>query len=261
MTVLRSLAAANGGLVLLSLIAPAVASGGEVEAPAMVRTYDYADRMVFAVWAAPGRITDIALEPGEMLSGPVAAGDTARWMIGDTTSGAGAGRRVHVLVKPVTAPLATNLLITTDRRAYHIELRATARAWLSDVAWRYPAPPLVTAPSARTILPIVAIPPEPPTLDFGYRLIGDRPRWRPLRVYDDGKRTFIAFADDLAGSVLPPLFRTSADGKDIELIDYRVVGRSLVIDGLIERAELRRGIGRAAQRVQIVRQAQAEAKR
>ncbi len=37
-----------------------------------------------------GQITNIALEPGESLTGagPIAAGDTARWIIGDTESGA-----------------------------------------------------------------------------------------------------------------------------------------------------------------------------
>ena len=64
-------------------------------------------------------MTDIALQPGENLVA-VAAGDTVRWVIGDTTSGTGADKRTHVLVKPFTAGLATNLVITTDRRSYHL---------------------------------------------------------------------------------------------------------------------------------------------
>ena len=59
-----------------------------------IQVYPYSDGALYQVYAAPGEITDIALEPGEQLvgSGPVAAGDTVRWIIGDTESGAGAGQ-------------------------------------------------------------------------------------------------------------------------------------------------------------------------
>lgn len=65
-------------------------------------------------------MSDIALQPGEMLVS-VAAGDTLRWIIGDTSSGSGATRRSHILVKPSAAGLSTNLVIATDRRTYHVE--------------------------------------------------------------------------------------------------------------------------------------------
>ncbi len=78
-------------------------------------------------------MTDIALQEGEQLvgSGPVAAGDTVRWMIGDTISGVGATARVHILVKPVRPDITTNLIINTDRRTYHIELRANWDVFLN----------------------------------------------------------------------------------------------------------------------------------
>ena len=46
---------------------------------------------LYQVYTAVGQITDIALQPGEQLvgAGPVAAGDTVRWIIGDTESGSG----------------------------------------------------------------------------------------------------------------------------------------------------------------------------
>ncbi|MGH7022276.1 MAG: TrbG/VirB9 family P-type conjugative transfer protein, partial [Caulobacteraceae bacterium] len=65
-----------------------------------VKVYPFSDGALYQLYAAPGEITDIALEPGEQLtgSGPVAAGDTVRLIIGDTESGAGPTRRVHILV-------------------------------------------------------------------------------------------------------------------------------------------------------------------
>ncbi len=63
--------------------------------------YAYSPGALYQIYAAPGQITDIALEEGEQLtvSGPIAAGDTVRWVVGDTESGSGDTRRVHILVK------------------------------------------------------------------------------------------------------------------------------------------------------------------
>ena len=82
-----------------------------------IQVYPYSDGALHQVYAAPGEITDIALEPGEQLvgSGPVAAGDTVRWIIGDTQSGTGAATRVHILLKPTRPDLVTNLIIDTDQ--------------------------------------------------------------------------------------------------------------------------------------------------
>src|SRR5262249_20669620 len=51
-----------------------------------VQVFPFADGALYQVYAAPGQVTDIALQEGEQLtgSGPVAAGDTVRWIIGDT---------------------------------------------------------------------------------------------------------------------------------------------------------------------------------
>ncbi|MGQ3672606.1 TrbG/VirB9 family P-type conjugative transfer protein [Xanthobacter sp. TB0136] len=79
-----------------------------------IQVYPWSDGALYQIYASPGQITNIALEPGESLTGtgPIAAGDTARWIIGDTESGSGETRRVHVLVKPSRADISTNLVIT-----------------------------------------------------------------------------------------------------------------------------------------------------
>ena len=53
-----------------------------------VQVYPYADGALYRLYAAPGRVTDIALQPGEAMTS-VAAGDTLRWTVGDTVSGSG----------------------------------------------------------------------------------------------------------------------------------------------------------------------------
>jgi type IV secretory pathway VirB9-like protein len=105
-----------------------------------VQVYPFTDGALYQLYAAPGEITDIALEPGEQLAGtgPVAAGDTVRWIIGDTESGSGATKRVHILVKPSRPDLTTNLVINTDKRTYHLEMRSADKTYMASLSWSYP---------------------------------------------------------------------------------------------------------------------------
>jgi len=110
-----------------------------------IQVYPWSDGALYQVYAAPGEITDIALEPGEQLvgSGPVAAGDTVRWIVGDTESGGGAEKRTHILVKPTRPDLVTNLVVNTDRRTYHLELRSDEKTYMASVSWAYPQDQLI----------------------------------------------------------------------------------------------------------------------
>lgn len=218
--------------------------------------YTWADGALFEVYAKPGRVTDIALEPGEQFvgSGPVAAGDTARWIIGDTVSGTGAAARVHILVKPVRADIATNMVINTDRRTYHLELRANLGVYMSAVAWTYPEDALIalrkTQADAVRAEP-VASGIELSRLSFSYAIDGDKPAWRPLRVFDDGQHAYVEFPAGVAGGDLPPLFVIGPDGRE-ELVNYRVAGHFMIVDRLFDRAELALGAGKHAVQVRIV---------
>jgi type IV secretion system protein TrbG len=60
-----------------------------------IQVYPFVDGALYQVYSAPGQVTDIALQDGEQLvgSGPVAAGDTVRWIIGDTESGTAAAKK------------------------------------------------------------------------------------------------------------------------------------------------------------------------
>src|SRR3546814_14866439 len=57
-----------------------------------VQIYPYTKGALYRLYAAPKRVADIALQPGEMITS-VAAGDTVRWTVGDTTSGSGKSQR------------------------------------------------------------------------------------------------------------------------------------------------------------------------
>lgn len=223
-----------------------------------IQRYPYADGALYQVYAAPGKVTDIALQAGEELvgPGPVAAGDTVRWIIGDTVSGAGKTRRIHILVKPTRSDIATNLVINTDRRTYHLELRATPATWMAAVSWTYPEDELIALRAARAeserSAP-VASGIDPAALDFRYRIEGDKPSWRPLRAFDDGRQVYIEFPEGIATGDMPPLFVSGPDGS-AELVNYRVRGRTMVVDRLFTAAELRLGTKKSQARVRIERE-------
>ena len=212
-------------------------------------TQPWWDGAVYRLATAPERVSDIALQPGETLIA-VAAGDTARWVIGDTTSGSGLTRRTHILVKPAASGLRTNLVITTDRRVYHLELASGARA-MTSIAWTYPQDELLALEKAQAALAAaepVAAPVAVDRLNFNYAIEGDTPAWRPVRTFDDGAQVFIEFPRGLDSLEAPPLFVIGASGKP-ELVNYRMRGRYYVVDRLFGAAELRLG----EKRQQVVR--------
>ncbi|WP_027531670.1 P-type conjugative transfer protein TrbG [Bradyrhizobium sp. WSM3983] len=211
--------------------------------------YAYSPGALYQVYAAPGQITDIALEEGEQLtgSGPVAAGDTVRWVVGDTESGNGDTRRVHILVKPTRASIETNLVVNTDRRTYLIELRSRERPYMPSVAWYYPETVREKLRSV-SLRPVV---PDPSRRVFRYAIEGDSPPWRPLTAYDDGRKVYVEFPQGIVQGEMPPLFVIGPDGKT-ELVNYRAYGNVLIVDRLFAAAELRLG-GEHQQKVRIVR--------
>ena len=214
-----------------------------------VQVYPWSEGGVYRLYTAPGHITDIALQPGEALTA-VAAGDTVRWIVGDTTSGSGASRQVHILLKPSAAGISTNLVIATDRRIYRIEAEATARTAMAAVSWTYPGDALlaISGRDADYADRAAGEPDDPALFNFAYVLKGDKPSWRPLRVFDDGRQVFIEFPPGLARDQAPPLFARGNDGAS-ELLNYRVKGRFYVVDRLFPAAELRLG----AKKQQVVR--------
>lgn len=219
-----------------------------------VQLFVWSPGRVFEVWAAPLRVTTLSLGAGEVLVAK-AAGDTVRWQIGEAVSGEGASLRTHVLLKPLERGLETNLVLTTNRRVYLIDLRSgAADAYNAAVAWDeevLTSVEVAGAPSESVISPVVALPEG--ELDGRYRIEAGRrrPRWTPTSVFNDGLRTFITFPPELQTDEAPVLFVIAPDGQT-QIVNYRQAGGLFVIDRIFDRAELRLG-DRRPQVVRIVR--------
>lgn len=225
-----------------------------------VQVYPFMEGALYRLYAAPEQVTDIKLEPGERLNS-VSAGDTVRWVVGDTTSGGSNGEQVHILVKPITSGLSTNLVIATDRRAYHLEMRSFRETYMAAISWVYPNDQFVKRRNdvqrvnadAEAVIDASV---DPDDLKFRYEIEGDKPHWRPVRAFDNGKQVFIQFPENIAQGEAPPLFVLSRDGKP-ELVNYRMRGNYYVVDRLFAAAELRLG----EKRQEIVRIVRSDLKR
>lgn len=218
-----------------------------------VQVYPWTEGGLYRLYAAPGRVSDITLEAGEHLNS-VAAGDTVRWIMGDTESGTGTTRRKHILVKPTASGLRTNLVIATDRRVYHVDVESIPGPAMATISWTYPEDPLLGLHAHASAVRDEHHPSgiEVDALNFNYRIEGDAAPWRPLRAFDDGRQVFIEFPATLGQGEAPPLFARGASGR-AELVNYRVRGRFYVVDRLFGEAELR--LGEHRQRVvRIVRE-------
>ena len=207
-----------------------------------IQVWPFTDGALYQVYAAVGRVTVVSLQPGEELV-TVAAGDTVRWIDGDTSSGSGDALRVNVMVKPIRSGLKTNLVITTSRRTYLLELTSTERTWMASVSWAYPKDKMLAwqrqAQAANAAAPIDAgLSLE--KIRFRYAVSGSNPPWKPLRAFDDGEKVYIQFPAGIAQGELPPLFVIGAQG-DGQLVNYRFRSPYYIVDRLFGAAELRLG--------------------
>ena len=221
-----------------------------------MQVYAYAAGALYQLYAAPERVSAIALQPGERVVA-VSAGDTTRWVIADTVSGTGKDALTRILVKPVTDGLATNLVIVTDRRAYHLELTSTPETYMASVSWHYPHDELLALErdnqaAKETPDPVIDSGLKLDDLRFRYRITGDAPPWRPVRVFDDTRKVYIQFPARLDQGEAPPLFMVGAD-REAELVNYRMRGQTYIVDRLFAAAELRLGTDSASHVVRITR--------
>jgi type IV secretion system protein VirB9 len=223
---------------------------GEYSKGAMV--YDYDPDWVYEVYTQPLRLTDITLQGGETLSDKPFLSDSDAWMLGASVSQETEKTVQHIYVRPTKPGLDASLIINTSRRSYRIVLRSYGikDAYMPIVRWRYPPDPDTTvlpgsfARSDGTSGPELSTgsrgqyPDAGPTLDprylsFNYKITYSRlkkPSWLPTLVYDDGKKTYIQFPDDVFHSSLPAVF----ENRD-SIVNYRVVDNLLIIDKRIEK--------------------------
>lgn len=201
--------------------------------------YRYTEGSIYDIRAMSDHITDIELQPGESLTELPASGDSSRWKIGVARSGSNAGEVTHLIIRPIDEDIETNMLLTTNRRVYRLRL-LSSNWYMPAVSWTYPddeeAQMRDKVMRKESVEPIKS---DPEKLSFGYVISGDDVRWKPVRVFDDGVKTFIQMSPSMKVSEAPPLF-VIEDGEPV-LVNYRLKESSYIVDRLFDEAELRIG--------------------
>jgi type IV secretion system protein VirB9 len=210
----------------------------------------------------PMYVTDIILQPGESVTG-VHPGDPVRWSFVPSVSGAGENAQTHVMIKPLASDIATNVIINTDRRTYQLDLVSSPKDFMPSVSFSYPDDALkawgsfmsekkkerennVTLSSGYSI--------DPENLHLAYEIRGkDSLRWKPLRVWDDGVKTYIQFkTGSTRKSVEAPVLVVYEHKKEV-LVNYRAARDMYIVDKVFDKAALIAGTGAAQDRVVITR--------
>jgi type IV secretion system protein TrbG len=218
-----------------------------------MQVWPYSPAALYQVYASPGQVTDIVLQAGEQVI-DVSISDPVRWVIGDTKSGTGESEQIHLIAKPTRLGLKANLIVTTDRRTYYLELKSEPDTWMAAVSWDYPHDRLLALKASNrereSVMPI-ATGVQLELLKFRYEISGDKPSWRPVRAFDDGSKVYIQFPEGIGQGDMPPLFVIGPVGE-AQLVNYRVRSPYYIVDRLFGAAELRLG-GKKAQVVRIAR--------
>jgi type IV secretion system protein VirB9 len=233
---------------------PAVGRDGRV-------LYSYGAGLPTVV-CAPLRVCMIELQSGEKLVGEPHIGDSVRWNISPAMYGTGELATAVIILKPQTPGLDTNLLITTDRRAYYLRLISKPEDYVARVAFAYPdddtsrkwQQQLAEQQAlAKQEKHAAEVPPAVLTVEkmnFDYTIRGGDDHLRPVRVFDDGAKTYIQMPAEIQHREAPVLLVLGKDGKG-EMTNYRVKDQTFIVDRLFDHVNLVLGSGKKAQKVEI----------
>lgn len=220
--------------------------------------FPYVAGSIYELFAAPDRMTAIELQPGESITsenGKPKAADTVQWVADVVSTGEGAQRHLVVMIKPILSGIETNMLIPTNRHLYNLLLRAETRSYMPLVSFTYPSDDVPESAASTLMSPAIgaaAVPPagsagtqegvgaSPESLNFGYQTKGAKQVWTPVRVFDDGRKTYLQMPVDTKVWESPALFVMEERSAPL-LVNYRVKGDYYIVDRLFHRAQLRVG--------------------
>jgi type IV secretion system protein VirB9 len=207
-------------------------------------------------------VTDIILQPGESVTG-VHPGDPVRWSFVPSVSGSGEDAQTHVMIKPLASDISTNVIINTDRRTYQLDLMSSAKDFMPSVSFSYPGDSIKAwdafmaekkkeRENSAVLLSGYSVSPE--DLHLNYEIRGkDSLRWKPIRVWDDGVKTYIQFKRGSTGkSVEAPVLVVYEHKREV-LVNYRAVRDMYIADRVFDKAALIAGTGSAQDRIVITR--------
>ena len=201
------------------------------------------------VECAPLHLCVVQLERGERVNN-IDLGDSSHWMVGTSLIGSATNGSYQVVIKPKLYDIATDMVITTNKRTYNVGLVSKRGAYTHVVNFYYPQETLSHTVAhlaekehhdfaQQTVSTETGV--KISHVNFNYVLSGDYPAWRPIRVFDDGLKTFIQMPLIASRLSLPVLYL--AKQGTMALVNYRYKRPYYIIDGLFKTAYLVSGKG------------------
>ena len=217
----------------------------------------------------------IELETAEALVDDPIAGDQARWIITTARAGRG-GASTLVIVKPKACDVTTNLVLSTDRRIYDLDLDAPPcsargtnpkRAYTRHIRFSYRNElSELTGPSApESLLAEIADSAPREAAKFSgvesanqsdtawntrYRVVRDSRGpfgllgskhaafpWQPTRIADDGAHVYVSLPPLARKYPSPVLYQLEDDGSRT-IVNYSLRDTVIVTDRLFKRGVL-----------------------
>lgn len=210
------------------------------------------------VACAPLHLCVVQLERREKINN-IDLGDSAHWLVGTSLIGTPQDGSYQIAVKPKLYDIATDMVVTTNKRTYNMGLVSKKGESTHVVNFYYPEETLDDAVKQlhqQEDLPLQKEIIDSSTevdvehINFNYNLSGNSPSWRPTRVFDDGNKTFIQMPPISERIDLPVLYILK--NKQMEIVNYRYRRPYYIVDGLFARGYLISGTGHHGQgRVEI----------
>ena len=191
-----------------------------------IRVMPYSPNEVHHYVGFYGYAANILFESGEEIV-TISMGDPTAWQI--TPNGN------RLFIKPVQEHPETNAMIITNRRVYHFLLTAREATGLFDkdlvfeTRFAYPDAVITSFSSGNSsYIPDVNDQDILQNLNFDY-LVSGADRIKPIRVFDDGKFTYVEF--NPRSTTLPAIFYVEEDGYE-SMVNVRTVGKTLIVEKL-----------------------------
>ncbi|NIA56991.1 P-type conjugative transfer protein TrbG [Massilia sp. TW-1] len=210
------------------------------------------------------QVCDIELQAGEQVNN-MNVGDT-RFTVEPAISGSGRTEVQHLVVKPIDVGLETSLIVTTNRRTYHIRLRSHRTDYMPRVGFTYMEDAAAKWDEVRMrearlkqerTLP--GTQEDVRDLSFNYEVKGAT-AWKPVRVYNDGTRTVIQMPATMNQAEAPVLLVVRKEGgwlsddDETVTVNYRVQGDRYIVDNVFQKAILIAGAGKNQERITITKE-------
>ena len=189
----------------------------------------------------------VELQSGETLISLI-AGDDQRWIIDHTATGRG-GATPLISVKPTDHDITTNLVLSTDRRVYHITLDSPPRGrprsaynplgrYTRHIKFYFPSDGLQRLVEREELPEAAPLPHlELSALNYAYEWRREKGfPWTPEAVFDDSKRVYIKIPGE-AFALEQPLLSIGPVGRE-RVANYLVRDGFYIVDGLFDHARL-----------------------